>query len=397
MKRKFLSLAIALLAMSGAVNAQSYEMQIISNGNITTIDVDDLYKVVFNQKAYEVEAIPTETDLYTYVNENISLFDTYTNITFPLVAGGTYTQSAPITVPTGCKLSFAGDATQPATITFTADAGYIVGNGFSISNATIDASASSTDFIALNTTPDTDLLGATGSGDYYNIIGSIELNNVDITGVNARLINDNNVKYCVGAFKISDCNIKLTSTTASGVASDALIYFKSGFINDLTIDKSTIWNAGESDAKYFIQYNNSARASRAGYSTNSISFTNCTFYNVAKAGQWGNYSGFAGQKTSYWTMTDCIFVDCGNAQVPRRFLGGRSNQSTATFNNNTYMFDGAFESTDGVVSGYDDSGTAIEVDPGFADAANGDFTISGTTQVERSTGDPRWLPTAATE
>jgi hypothetical protein len=41
---------------------------------------------------------------------------------------------------------------------------------------------------------------------------------------------------------------------------------------------------------------------------------------------------------------------------------------------------------------YDESGTIIEEDPMFADPSNGDFTISGATQVARQTGDPRWLP-----
>ena len=31
-------------------------------------------------------------------------------------------------------------------------------------------------------------------------------------------------------------------------------------------------------------------------------------------------------------------------------------------------------------------------DPKFANPANGDFHISGPTQVARKTGDPRWLP-----
>ena len=112
---------------------------------------------------------------------------------------------------------------------------------------------------------------------------------------------------------------------------------------------------------------------------------------MANSGQWGNYNGFAGRNTSYWNMTNCIFVNCGNNQIPRRFLGGRQGCDNRNFSNNTYMFDGAFESTDGTVAGYDDSGTAIESDPGFADPANGNFSISGSTQAQLGTGDPRWL------
>ena len=68
-------------------------------------------------------------------------------------------------------------------------------------------------------------------------------------------------------------------------------------------------------------------------------------------------------------------------------MGGRGTSNypdgQVTFGNNTYMFDGEFESVNGIVDPYDMSGTAIEEDPGFKDAANGDFTVSGATQLSR--------------
>ena len=88
-------------------------------------------------------------------------------------------------------------------------------------------------------------------------------------------------------------------------------------------------------------------------------------------------------------MKNCIFFDCSASGVARRFLAGKRDQKTATFENNTYMkADGTFDNP----AGYDNSGTQIEEDPCFADPANGNFTISGPTQVARRTGDPRWLP-----
>ena len=53
--------------------------------------------------------------------------------------------------------------------------------------------------------------------------------------------------------------------------------------------------------------------------------------------------------------------------------------------------DGTFQSTEGSCAGYDDSGTAIEEDPGFADPMKGDFSINGSKQASLGTGDPRWL------
>ena len=35
---------------------------------------------------------------------------------------------------------------------------------------------------------------------------------------------------------------------------------------------------------------------------------------------------------------------------------------------------------------------ALGTDPAFTDAANSNFTVNGTEQIEKRTGDPRWLP-----
>ena len=43
---------------------------------------------------------------------------------------------------------------------------------------------------------------------------------------------------------------------------------------------------------------------------------------------------------------------------------------------------------------YDQTGTIVAGNPGFKDAANGDFTVSGANQIASRNGDPRWLPSA---
>jgi hypothetical protein len=171
----------------------------------------------------------------------------------------------------------------------------------------------------------------------------------------------------------------------------------SGYILNLTIKNSTFYNTGELDAKYFVQYggfgwSQTNPETSLGWGDNTITYENCTFYHVCSAGEWGNYNGVAGKSTSWWNMKNCIFFDCSSGNVPRRFLAGKQNQATATFDNNTYMKkDGTFEN-DGNLTNFDKSGTDIQEDPLFADPENGDFHISGATQVARRTGDPRWLP-----
>ena len=385
MKKKFISMAVAFAAVTISANAQSYIMQIHkTDGSTVTVDADDVEKVTFAEKPYEFETVPTGTDLTTWFTENADVFSNNKVVNIPLAADGQYTMSGSIDF-VGTQVSlYTVDAASPATVTMTADASVQTSTGLDISNVNFDCSASQATFIKLSETPDESIMGViSGEQNYYDIQQPLSLKGCNITGVNSYFIHDSKVKYCVGKAVISDCVVQLTGTTA-------VIRFETGYINDLTIENSTFWGIDGADASYFVQYNNSGRCDRGGYESNSITYANCTFYNVANSGQWGNYNGFAGRNTSYWNMTNCIFVDCGNNQVPRRFVGGRVGNAIATFANNTYMYDGAFES----VTGYDDSGTAIEADPGFKDAVNGDFTVSGEQQIAKRTGDPRWLPEA---
>ena len=373
MKKKFISMAVAFAAVTISANAQSYIMQIHkTDGSTVTVDADDVEKVTFAEKPYEFETVPTGTDLTTWFTENADVFSNNKVVNIPLAADGQYTMSGSIDF-VGTQVSlYTVDAASPATVTMTANASVQTSTGLDISNVNFDCSASQATFIKLSETPDESIMGViSGEQNYYDIQQPLSLKGCNITGVNSYFIHDSKVKYCVGKAVISDCVVQLTGTTA-------VIRFETGYINDLTVENSTFWGIDGADASYFVQYNNSGRCDRGGYTSN------------ANSGQWGNYNGFAGRNTSYWNMTNCIFVDCGNNQVPRRFVGGRVGNAIATFANNTYMYDGAFES----VTGYDDSGTAIEADPGFKDAANGDFTVSGEQQIAKRTGDPRWLPEA---
>jgi hypothetical protein len=66
--------------------------------------------------------------------------------------------------------------------------------------------------------------------------------------------------------------------------------------------------------------------------------------------------------------------------------GRMGTNSTASWGNNTYWQEG--EAKDN--SQYD-TGFILSSDPAFADPANGNFTPTGSEQLERRTGDPRWL------
>lgn len=263
--------------------------------------------------------------------------------------------------------------------------------------ATIDASANNGAFVQLSATPNE----SKKSGEYY-LIPEIHLDNLNIKGVKGQFIYDNNVKYCVNILSIDSCTVELQSDEATGINGNAVIYFKGGFASKLNVSNSTFWQNGASDAKYFVQYNNSGSCTRAELTEDLVNFENNTFSGIAKEGQWCNYSGLAGKKTSFFGVEGNIFNNCSKG-IARRILGGRQAnaypEGNVIFKNNTYIQ--VTTLTDGEdivdvldfddVTGYDVSGTDLKSDPEFYAPETGDFTLGqGTKQNYLKTGAPRW-------
>jgi hypothetical protein len=378
----------------------NYKFIIKTLGNTTygNSDATTSTEKTFTSFTPTYATIPAGSDIYEYFQNNPlpanSGGDEYC---IDLESGGQYTMSNYVDF-SGCRVTLrCTNKYDKPTITFGETGGFRTSVAMTLKNLNFVCDLSSQPFITLSSTPVDSLLNILGgTGGYYVITDPIYITDCEISGITSNFIYDNNVKYCLGTMLVNDCVVHMKATGTS-ISSQAYFYFKGGFINSLTIKNSTFWNSGVSDAKYFVQYNNSGRCDRAGYLKNYISYLNSTFYNMVKAGQMGNYSGFNGKSTSIWDFENCIYVDCGSGQVPRRLLGGSLGSSVATFNYNTYLCSGIFESTvtdDGYTdaSAYDKSGTIITVDPGFKDAANGDFTVSGADQIAHSTGDPRWIP-----
>lgn len=365
-----------------------FSIKTAGNEELNNTEAATATEVTFTSFTETFMTIPAGSDLTEWFAANPVPVDSVgVELCYDLEAGGSYTMSGAVDFYNHQVTLRTTSPSNPAKITFSGtDVSFKTATAMTLKYLDIDCSASTDALIELTDSLDSSIQGIqSGTQAYYDITGNIVINGCDIEGVNGRLIYDGNIKYCVNNVIINNSTVHLTTT--SDFSSAAVIHFRSGFADNLTIQNSTFWNTGDSDVSYFVQYSNSCRNDRGGYASNSVNYYNCTFYKVAYSGQWGNYSGFAGRSTSYWNMTYCIFVDCGSGQIARRFLAGRTNQSTATFRSNTYMYDGAFVDQ----SGYDNSGTAIEEDPGFADPTNGDFTVSNATHISAGAGDPRWL------
>lgn len=329
--------------------------------------------------------IPSGTNISEWFDENPLPEDMGDEeLAYVLEPNGNYTMTSIVNFGKQ-QVTFRGDKVRRPKVTMTDNARISTTAGLKVKFidfdcSTIAGSSSTAAFLLLSSTPDDAIKG---TGDHFIIRDPIVIQSCDITGLQRHLIYDNNKKYCTVTVLIDDCVVKLETTEEQPI-----IRYQAGFANDLTVKNSTFWHTGSKNNNYFVQYNNSGRPDRAGLVTASLNYLNSTFFNVCYNKQWGNYGGFAGRSSVYWNMKDNIFVDCGNGEVARRYLGGRANQPTATFANNTYWYNGAFASGE---SSWD-NGRKIETDPQLKNPANGDFTVLGSQQLEDRTGDPRWLP-----
>lgn len=383
----------------------NYEMTILTLGNKkkNNTDASETVEFAFSTFTPTYMTIPAGSDLTEWFAANPLPADKIgENLNYDLEGGEEYTLSDLIDFGANAVTIRSNSKTNWAKIKFTgATSELSTSAGFVLKYLDIDCSASSAAFLSLSRKPAiTPLVVNAWSTDYnfYRVKDNITIMNCNISGVNSYFLWDNQVQvWYADNVLIDNCLVHLTTPTGSKVISGGYFWTNkgSGFFRNLTFNNSTFYNTGDGDVKYFVQYggfgNDQVKDpdTQFGWTDNTITYTNCTFYHVCANGQWGNYNGVAGKKTSYWNMKNCIFYDCSSSGVARRFLAGKQNQATAEFENNTYMkADGTFQDP----GNYDTSGTNIEEDPQFKDPANGDFTIGGATQIARRTGDPRWLP-----
>ncbi len=370
----------------------NYRFSIKAAGNdaFNNKESETATEVSFTTFTETYAAIPAGSDLTQWFASNLPA-SAEGELCFDLEAGADYQMSGDVNLGNLQITLRTTSKADPAKVTLTADASFVPANGFVLKYVNFDCSASAKPFITMSSTPDEASKGATGSGDYYNIMQPITINGCEISNLRSSLYTDNGVKYCAGTFLVTNSIVHFNIDGSGTIDEDALINAYAGHINNFTAQNSTMYNTGSATPKYVVRYNNSGRADRAGYLSDYVNFRNCTFFHLNND-QFCNYDGLPGRASSNFTVTNNIFVDCG-AIIARRIVGGRVGSASATFANNTYMdADGSFQSTNGSCAGYDDSGSAIEEDPGFKDAANGDFTVSGSEQIARGTGDPRWLP-----
>ncbi|MBR6139751.1 MAG: DUF5123 domain-containing protein, partial [Prevotella sp.] len=190
-----------------------------------------------------------------------------------------------------------------------------------------------------------------------------------------------NVKGSIPNFTISNCLIH--HITCDG---GDLFDSRAGYIGNLTIEKSTVYESAKS--RDFIRYDDSS-SSYPSLTTNVV-VNNCTLYNVGngEANYRLLYVRFVENKL---TFTNNLVVNFNNK---RGFTNQAKSDQSPTLSNNYYFncqnLTSAGNGADATISWFDTNGTID--DPKFADPANGDFTLNADSKAAKGgAGDPRWI------
>ena len=361
----------------------------LGNSRYNNTDAPTATEKLFNSFEASFAAIP-EGDLNEYFSAHPIPDDSVgINLNYDLTPGGHYTLSSVLDFGRHTVTLRTTSKANNAVLTYGEQGGLATCAGFKAKYITFECGQSTQPVLALSETPDPAILDA-DHNNHHQITDPVAFQNCIINNVVRTFMFDNKQKYCVKSFSMTNVLVKFTPDDKMSSTAYFQIYDGGGFINDFTATNCTFWAANNNKVQYFIRYNNSGRCDRAGYLTNSINLRNCTFYNIAKEGQMANHGGFDGRNTSNYDITNNIFVDCGSGQVPRRLTGRINPAAVNNFAYNTYWFDGAPETEGYTSNSYDTSNNALQTDPAFTDAANGNFTPTGADQVARKTGDPRW-------
>ncbi len=224
-----------------------------------------------------------------------------------------------------------------------------------------------------------------GQGDTDNILelkdaaanlGTLTIEGCEIRNMGKHIMY-NNAKGTFGDIIINNCIIDGIDD-GGGDGFD----IRGGSLQSLTVTNTTISNGVRTLLRCQVA------------NTVNVTFQNCTFYNICTLDNSNNSGLFQMDKTndgSLLTVKSCLVYGVGTDSPSATESGtwARSSKfkASAEYSNNYY-----YNCPNLWASLYKDdhSAVATEADPAFADAANGDFTLTNEDLIYNQVGDPRW-------
>ena len=280
---------------------------------------------------------------------------------------------------TGKKAQIIGNKEKPATIKVTGKSITIDGC-FKLANVNVDATGQTASFIKGYKQSSGETLTKVTSGQYV-VKDSIVLEGIKATNMEKAFFDCNSTAYVYEIFKINDCFVHYKTQ------GNVVLNFSSAMAINFKITNSTFYSTSAGSAN-FIALSGKRPWEVTGYEseTGKLICDHNTFYNIAAGSKnmFLNTNTLKGQRYLY-EMNSNIFV---NSSYQKKIYQNMTNnkKQVTTDGKNTYLYGTTFFAE----TNYNgDEG--LQTDPGFADAAHGDFTLSKSSdQYANKTGDPRW-------
>lgn len=183
-----------------------------------------------------------------------------------------------------------------------------------------------------------------------------------------------NIAAKITSFTVENSIVKNVNTAAGG----DFIDFRLSFVGDIMIKNNTFNNC--SPERDFVRVD-----ATTNFTGNiNVTLENNTMYKVSNSSTTTYRRIFYTRFSTHTLVSKNNIFDSTNA-----LYANQSTTSTPTFTNNNYTNTANLITVAASPIKYDASGTSL--DPGFTNAASGDFTISNQTLKDNLVGDPRWI------
>jgi hypothetical protein len=217
----------------------------------------------------------------------------------------------------------------------------------------------------------------------FATLGSLTVTGCTIDTYEKSFISDGGSQFKTDSIIVNNCIVSNVYNSGGD-----FIDSRKSFIAKLTVTNSTFNNCATLNTRDFIRMDGGTKGNTYDDGTNMpvINVNHCTLNNVMNSSSSTKRMFYVRWSQNQITSENNLLTDMG--------ISVYSNQSAtsqpACAYNNYFNADGYF-TVNGTVL-IDNSSNYTTEDPGYTDAANGDFTISNQTLIDNQVGDPRWLP-----
>ncbi|MGI6242476.1 MAG: DUF4957 domain-containing protein [Prevotella sp.] len=205
--------------------------------------------------------------------------------------------------------------------------------------------------------------------------GDYDIDDCEITNYSKGLMYNNTTGAKVTSMVFNNCLIHDMGSGAD------FLDIRKGYIAALTFSNNTVWKADA--ARDFVRYDNKA-SDYPGAPAPVITVDHNTLVGIANTESRRLLYVRYADNTCIWTNN--IVVDT------KGIVTNQSSTNVTTISGNNNVDCPNLSSATSTVSSakvYDDDATTL--DPQFADADNGDFTVDNALLLQRGVGDPRWI------